>query len=454
MIKSNKLALCTVLVLTCGLVSCAKNKEDKKDVYLAPVPIILKGAQRISLVSWERAQQKDLDIQDGIDVRAAGATSVDVISRCRRGNGDVYRSMTLPGAQPIWLYQVLAAEILAHDLAQMPVSCSFELILRNTAGSKHIYNLGTAMIKDERVGNAALEMHGTIAPQMRQKFKFNALEGVKIRSNRKLAGQAQLLCGDGISPELTFDTVIEAGNFEFTKMQVYQNRTEHAFERTPLQLCRGVVLKDGVMQAMTSLFEFQFNYTSVNVRALVSIAHGGNPLLEQLQSAISGGSVFLSLYGVRNNSPTPRIVRMPKNNLNARVLGVQTDNQIHMVTRPFVTVALKDGQSLNVVDEGPSFRIVVGPGEEAAVAIGFKAAAPSQCLPNIRASPLRVTPNPLKSLVIEPTQSLHLEELTEANQTLGRVTIDPEPRMFLGIRAVEATGLNLALRGEVSYCGW
>ena len=269
-----------------------------------------------------------------------------------------------------------------------------------------------------------------------------------MRSNPAVNGQTQLVCADGISPELNFDTVGNLSMFDFNKMQVFPSHDSVAFGRQPIQLCRATVSQSGVVKALTSLFELQFNHTPLAVVPLALHSRGQSAAAAELQTAVAGAPVVFGEYRIQNDGTAPRMVRVQKANLTVRTYSIHILQSVHMITRPFVALAIKPGPTAALADEGGSYKIQVPPKGYFDIAVAFKAAAAAQC-----PAPNRL-PNPIVSLVLEPAQTLNLDEITETNRALSQTPIDLGPRIYLGTTAANAARFNLIFRGEHSQCGW
>ena len=457
MINSNKFARWTAFVLTSGLVSCAPHKDNTKDVYQPPVPVIIKGSHRINLPTWDRSQHIDLDLQDGLDLRAANAARVDISAKCERGGANSQRTEgRLKSAQLVRLYQLLPVEWLAVDLAQAPMTCSFVVKLYNSAGSEKVYNIDFARIKDERPGTVSLELHGTVAPQMRQQFKVGALEGIRFRTDKATTGQAQILCGDGQSPDLNFDGVIPLGNFDFNRMTRHPERDAHVLQQRPLQLCRGIVVQNGMVQELTSLFDLQFPRVALKISPVALPYRGDQLYPADFGGAANGVQTPLGVYRIENPGSTSRALRFSKNSLPVHIHALHMYGGFTTIVRPWIMPVSKGGEHVQVAVEGSNIKVILGPKAHYLFSVDFAAPAKLDCQakrlhpgnPPLQGDPSKIYPG----MILDFPQPLVIEELDDNNALLGQSNLDLGPRVYLNVHP-SAAGAH-AYRNEAHVCTW
>lgn len=420
-------AFCPALVLISGLVSCAPD-EKQKDKFVAPPPRIIRGGQAIELQTWDRDANKNLDIQDLVDASAAHPASIDVVSRCRHGQRDMDHKIQKSGAQ-ISVFQLLPAEILAGDLREKPVTCSFEMILRNGQGSKHIFNIAFAQIKDERDPTLIIGRVAQNPIRRRERLTLPTLEGLRVRADLLPQGQAHVLCQDFKTAEIQYQNTVQLGDLDFARLIVHPGKPANAGDVRPLQLCRAVVSEAGLPQAVSSIFELQLPRRPVEINAVSLPFRTPDSATPIARGFLGGQGAPVGDYRMTNVSAGTRWLKIPKGGLPARMTIAGDREVLGSILRPYVFLSKPGG----VLKEEQDHWLVAIPGNSS---VPFSA--------GLQVPPIFSKHSPYEpsntAAVIFDFPSLEVTELSEYGSELGRIPLALGPRMFIVVRPTAYLG--------------
>lgn len=346
-----------LLVLVSGLVSCAPDKDKKDDFRSSPPEIVYRAGSKLDLKTWDGIKDKSLDLQDAI--RVSGGKVAQISSRCRKGDGDFGFTVSLTVPKEVHILQLLPREILGTNFRETAVYCAFDIVMKNEAGSRHIFNLNLATIKDEHGATAEIYRDGSPLDLNRERLTLPKLAGLKLRTQEPLRGEAAVYCEDARIPVFPFDVVTDFANANFAGAEVLPTRAANAIEARPLQLCRAAVLSDGLVQALTSPFHFQFPRAPLTV-------HPASLLFRQpayndgaYNQLSAGGPVTVGTHRLSNPSSARRWIRIKKG-------PRQADLNINyllplIITRPIVHL---NHNSPTVKDLGDAWLIPIEPKSE------------------------------------------------------------------------------------------
>lgn len=242
------------IVLIFGLVSCAKDKTSR-DHFHAPPPVI-HSQEVVDLKAWDNLKHKSLDLRDYFDVSETALSRLDVTSRCR--HGQVYDTgFFQPNpSRPISVFQVLPRNLLLLNLTQESLDCSFEFVLFNQIGSRHVYHLSSSAIVDKAESPIILEDHRSEgAPLV---INDRQWANLKIRYLNERPVSAQILCEDIDLNALPFEKVVEISFFDIRRPQFHEGQKPSSLIERPFQTCRIAMLENGSLKDLSSLFKIQF----------------------------------------------------------------------------------------------------------------------------------------------------------------------------------------------------
>lgn len=435
--------LCPLLVLTAGLISCAPDSKTKP-IYVAPAPKILRANGSIELPNWDQSGRRELDIQDKIDVSAAHASKAQIATYCHSGGlTSQWRPEILnPGV--IEIYQTLPGEVLATDLKRQRTNCNFTLTLFNSEGSKHIYPLAYVELTDQRVPRAFVQRDGAPLPALGERLQLAQLNGVKLRDSGGGKGHAGLICSDGRSPLIPFESVTDFSNFDYDHFETYPNRIRGIFESKPLQMCRAVVIEKNLITAMTPLFELQLPRPGLRIKTLQLPFRTISIQVEAVSALTQGRGLHAGDYQIENPSAVPRILRISRRPSLVQVSFVDSGRpgETKSVIRPFMFLT----------PLAPPHLITV---EKDSVLVTIPAQQSMRLSADIKAPPLRACSLNAHVLTVDMPQMATLEEITETGAVLNSVTFELGPRIQIGGPGLQ--GMPNSVQGvinESSLCSW
>lgn len=326
-------AIGPLLVLVFGLVSCAPDKE-KKEVFLASPPeIIVRGGSQMDLKMWDQRNEKSLDLQDSLRVR--GGNSAEISTRCRKGDLNFNFATITTSPNELTFLQLLPTEILGTDFKVSPVHCSFDIVVKNGSGSRHIFNLKLAQIKDESDATAEVFRDGNRVELSRERLNLNKLAGLKLRAKENLKGEAAVYCEDVRIPAVPFNLVVDLADANFANAEVLPARDANALEARPLQLCRAAIRSSGLVKAITAPFYFQFPRSALSIEEAFRKAAFREDYYDRLVR--QGHSVVLRRDRLQNPSSVRRWVRIRKGPRSTDItVAYRNSNPPQTVNRPYI----------------------------------------------------------------------------------------------------------------------
>ncbi len=426
-----------LLVSFFGLISCAPDKPQS-DHYVAPAPRIVKAGGSTDLKEWDRSALKDLDIQDSLDVRGGQPVGVDLVSRCRKGNVDILEATSVPGVSLIPLFQILPAEVVASDLKQQPVTCSLEITLKNAQGSKHIFNLSHAVIRDERRTKAFLLRNSEPVLNPRERISYKDIDGVKLRDSAHTIGQAGILCEDAKTKKIPFVNVADLVGFDLERMEIYPNRIQNVLEQKPLQICRVAIFKDNLIHSITPVFELLLRRPPLKVLASNLPYRTPTQAPAAIARLMQGGGLHTGEYNIINPSRVPRWVRVPKHALMTQISSPQPNQDAFSVLRPFLFISPKTGST--GPDEKAAWILTIPPQGSASVSADIRAPALTHC-------PMNAWIN----LLVDMPQAARLVEISDSGSPIGEIKFDLGPRLQISTHRPTPNQQNFKV---TSFCGW
>lgn len=441
---NSKLAFfCPAIVFISGLVSCAPDKTAK-DVYIAPIPKITKGTQTIPLKEWDRSNVKELDLHDSIDVRGSGAETMEAVSRCRKGLHDIFASVRIPNPQQVSLFQILPFEIVVADLKRTSASCGVEISLRNEAGSKHVFNLSYATIKDERRPQAFLVRNSEAITSSRERIPANLINGIKLRDPHGQKGQAAVYCEDGKTKDLDFSGVADFSDFDFDRMEPYAGKSPQIFAQRPLQLCRAVILSGQNLQALTPVFELQLRRPPLVVHAIHLPNRTAKRQPEPRIEFIHGRKLQTGQYRITNPGQQIRWVKIAKTPRHVQISLVENVYLKGSVIRPYLRLSPLASAKNSIREERDMWVVQIPEGSFLDVIAEVTTPAPLNC----------VAGNNLRVMIDFP-QLGEFEELSDSGLVLQPYSFELGPRFFLSNFHLEGISAPITQAiAATSLCNW
>lgn len=253
-------------ILLSGLTACDKSVKKELDVYNAPAPKIVRDGKSEDFSVWSKAEDKQLDLQDSFDFKESGAAKVEITSTCRRETKSIEKSVTFDSPDFIKLYALIPDEILAQNFDNL-VDCSFILKLSNGAGSKHIFDVPSYVIKDQKSSEISIAIGAdqfTLSSQGLSIPKQGLKEAILYYGNRTQA-VAQLICKDVTLPVLPFNEGINLTAFNQRRGILREGEEEFKLRKNPVQECRAVIRQDLKPVAISPLFKMEFMFDGFSI---------------------------------------------------------------------------------------------------------------------------------------------------------------------------------------------
>ena len=235
--------------LSAGLISCADKDRVVRDDFNASAPVIVTEEGSQDLKVFESRSGKTLALQSAIDVSAARASKLRVSAHCRVKGRVATGVFDFQEPTLVKIFQLIPAEFLTTDLEKEVTECQYELALFNQIGSKHIYAVGLATIKDSATHGVRLEKSANSQPINHKNPILH--EGLRARFRNEGSARAQVVCKDVSFPDLPFEQLIELSNFDYGTIQTKPNAISAP---EPVQSCRIFVRQNSALIQISPVF--------------------------------------------------------------------------------------------------------------------------------------------------------------------------------------------------------
>lgn len=370
------------IVLSAGLVSCAKDEAKTRDTFRAPPPVIYsRGAQ--DLRSWDLRNDKALDLQDSFDVSASRPEKLVVTARCRRDKVSSIETFEFTPHEPIKIFEILPGDLLTRDFAVEKCDCAFELILSNGNGSKHIYNISSTPIIDLTGAGVTIEKTGT--DEKVSQINSRALEGYRARYRNSGSSTSQIFCQDIILPDIPFEQVIDLNHFDFSKPEIKRGLPHDSLAENPLQACRAIVQSAGQRKQISARFLVRFPQA-----AMVATLTQTVPTKDQKFQFYGGAPLEIGVLHIKNpNRDRTRFLVLRKNMTESTVeifgpaLTQTIFNRGNIVVNAFTLnwLAATPGSVAGVIieDKGDHWRLTLPGGSTAQIGLKVVPFRPRVC---------------------------------------------------------------------------
>lgn len=247
MLITSRIALA---VLTAGLASCRPDKTTT-DVYRAKPPVIRIGGKTVEFADMKNDQSRDLDLQDTIDVREARPVEVRFQVSCRVADRNWDEVFDFKGDRPIALLEVIPQAMLALDFREVEAVCSYDIMMQNKVGSKHILSLNSVRVVETSEPKIEIVFADGAQELKPLVVQSSNVDDLVARYAHVGYAAAKVQCTETQTPAIGFDSNRRLSEFDFSD-------PDH--ELTPenrRQACRILVIQDGRRLATSRLFEFR-----------------------------------------------------------------------------------------------------------------------------------------------------------------------------------------------------
>lgn len=302
-----------------GLVSCAPENNRAQETYRSATPKIIFADHQTpasDLRAFEKLPTRSLDLQDEIDASEGYPARAQVRSVCRLSSADLQQKTDLSTGK-FSVFQIIPEKLLAADLNQTPVECSFEIILFNAQNSRHIFQLANIFLTDKL--EHPVHLTRNLMGQREKPFRIQNenLQEIRIRFENPEGEKVKIACDEVDFEERTFLRVQEFADFN---LHAFHTRigTEPAVSRVhPLQKCRVLIKKQNRTIALSPQFELLLPRQPLAIQSQGSpranepseTAATTEPLLKFLRK---NQPLILSQYTFHNSEPLGRWVRIPR----------------------------------------------------------------------------------------------------------------------------------------------
>ncbi len=357
------------VVLSAGLVSCAKDDTKTRDVFRAPPPVINSKGKH-ELRDWDKRSDKVLDLQDSLDLSPAKPVKVEITTRCRRDQISFVGNFSFVSREAVKIFQILPDDVLTRDLTKEKVECALELVLINAAGSRHIYHINSTPIADVTGAGVILEKTGT--DEKVSRIHSRQLEGLRLRYRNSSPSSAQVICQDITFGDLPFEHVMELNNFDFSRPEKIPGSPADALIENTLQPCRILIRSAGQVQQVGPRFLLRMPHHPMTA----AVAQILIPSAQEKTLFFTGLPLNIGIVDIKNvNRGSPRFYILRKaltestvHIFGPMINGAPNDSRnivINAFILPWLHASPVATPGVTVEDKGDSWRIVVPGGASA-----------------------------------------------------------------------------------------
>lgn len=442
--------VCPIFVLFAGLASCARNEKSTKDVFIAPPPKIVRSGAALDLKAWDQEAVKSVRLTDALDFRGSGAASAYVTARCRHHAQAYIATNSAPVDQLAHFFSIVPEEVLTEPLTVEPAFCSFEIILANDYGSRHIFNVAEMPLEpeDETALQGTLYRQGQKLPPSHE-LTFSELANVRIEAKDAHARTARLICQDVFSKKIDLKASTSLADLASETLRQNQRPRAPGIEQRPRQFCRVAFLQGERPVEITPLYRLRFPEPAIQVTTISAPYRNFVRDVQMAYSLINGRSFRMPTneFELRNSGVRARILRIPKRRLFVHIgMPSYYPGAANQPGLAFPWLGLQPAAGPNAVleDKEDHWRLTLGPQSSARISVFFEVMEFFFC------SHQKPTDH-TTDLIFDFPEPLIFHEISETGEDLGSTEIALGPRLLIVKNATEAYLRNYRFR-EVGVC--
>lgn len=268
----NKLAaICPVVVLTLGLISCSPEQKDEKDHFRIQEPEIITEKSKATRFS-NLETNLVWNVEDHIRFQETDRSGlkISIRSSCKSvQTNEVFEAVqTQPLPKELSIGEILPVSLLArkNPISSNQFQCSFAFTAINSKGSQHKFHLQTRLLEEQphNSRNTEIQINGsTIETKSNEWPTLLSADLEKFWVISPRADRFQLSCND-LKASLFSKTDL-VSIVEIIKT-LDANQLQTSIQRSPEQTCRILSYQNRVLQGWSRYFKITWVDSKLDIQ--------------------------------------------------------------------------------------------------------------------------------------------------------------------------------------------